>query len=105
MEHFIMTFPVSNRLPKIHAPRICGVVSSGNLEVLIETGKPGDDCRIEVSTPAEGFREIWNAVLSDFNERQPTGGLHVTINDAGATPAVVSLRLDQAMDLFRSENP
>ena len=105
MEHFVMTFPAGSRLPTIHPPRVCGVVSSGNLEVLMETGDPGDGCRVEVSTPAEGFRDIWNAVLSDFIERQPAGGLHVTINDAGATPAVVSLRLDQAMDLFRSDTP
>lgn len=105
MEQFVMTFPAASRLPEIHPPRICGVVSSGNLEVLIEAGDPGDACRIDVSTPAAGFRDIWQAVLSDFADRQPAGGLLVTVNDAGATPAVVSLRLDQAMDLFRSDTP
>ena len=105
MEHFVITFPASNRQPMTHPPRVCGVVSSGNLEVLVETGEPADCCRIEVSTPAEGFRDIWDAVLNDFNQRKPAGGLRITINDAGATPAVVSLRLDQAMDIFRSETP
>lgn len=103
MEQFSMTFPAANRLPEAHPPRVCGVVSSGNLEVLIETGAPGDGCLIEVSTPAEGFQDIWAAVLRDFAERQPARGLRITINDAGATPAVVSLRLDQAMDAFRSD--
>jgi malonate decarboxylase delta subunit len=105
MEQFEMTFQVTHRLPTPTSPRVCGVVSSGNLEVLIESGEAEDTCRIEVNTPAEGFRDIWNAVLCDFVERQEVGGLHVTINDAGATPAVVSLRLDQSIDVFRSEKP
>lgn len=105
MEQFVMTFPATARLREPHLPRVCGVVSSGNLEVLVEPADLADTCRIEVSTPATGFRDIWEAVLRDFVERQPVAGLCVTINDAGATPAVVSLRLDQAIDLFRSDEP
>jgi malonate decarboxylase delta subunit len=105
MEQFTMNFTSTERLSNAPSPKVCGVVSSGNLEVLVESGEAGDSCTIDVSTPAEGFRDIWSAVLSDFVERQPVGGLHVTINDAGATPAVVSLRLDQAIDAFRSEKP
>ncbi|HJV27336.1 MAG TPA: malonate decarboxylase acyl carrier protein [Aromatoleum sp.] len=84
---------------------LCGVVSSGNLEVLVERG--GDDaaCTIEVNTSAHGFREIWEAVLADFAKRHSAGGLRIAINDAGATPAVVSLRLDQAFETCRSDNP
>ncbi len=105
MEQFVMIFTSTGRLTTSPTPRVCGVVSSGNLEVLVESGDAENSCRIDVSTPAEGFRDIWKAVLNDFVERQPVGGLHVTINDAGATPAVVSLRLDQAIDAFRSERP
>lgn len=105
MEQFVMDFKVTNSLATSPSPRVCGVVSSGNLEVLVESGEPEDTCKIDVHTPAEGFRDIWNAVLGDFVERQPVGGLRVTINDAGATPAVVSLRLDQAIDVYRSEKP
>lgn len=105
MEQFVMNFQIKQSQTTSASPRVCGVASSGNLEVLVESGEPADSCRIEVNTPAEGFRDIWNAVLGDFVDRQPVGGLHVTINDAGATPAVVSLRLDQAIDVFRSEKP
>jgi len=105
MEQFVMNFTSPERLTASTTPRVCGVVSSGNLEVLVEIGENENSCRIDVSTPAEGFRDIWHAVLSDFVERQPMGGLQVTINDAGATPAVVSLRLDQAIDAFRSGRP
>lgn len=102
MERFTMTFPATGDAGAGGAA-ICGVVSSGNLEVLVEPGAAPGSCRIEVSTPAAGFRDIWEAVLGDFVARHPAAGLAVTINDAGATPAVVSLRLDQAIEAFRSE--
>lgn len=78
------------------APVLVGVVGSGNLEVLLEASA-GDDCRVRVETSARGFSPIWEAVLGDFHERHPLAGVRISINDMGATPAVVSLRLDQAV--------
>ncbi len=77
---------------------LCGVVSSGNLEVLVEAGEQPDVCRVEVNTSAVGFRDIWQAVLADFAANHAAGGLNLAINDAGSTPAVVSLRLAQAFE-------
>ncbi len=79
-----------------------GVVSSGNLEVLVETGPPPDQCRFQVETSAHGFSEVWQAVLEDFVTRHAVGGLSFSIHDAGATPAVVSLRLEQAMQSLKA---
>jgi malonate decarboxylase delta subunit len=79
---------------------IVGVVASGNLEVLIEPA-PGSSCAIEVNTAAHGFGPTWEAVMRDFFERHRVGGIRVSINDAGATPAIVSLRLDQAIEEFQ----
>jgi malonate decarboxylase delta subunit len=54
-----------------------------------------------VNTPIRGYEETWRAVLSDFVARHPLAGVQVTINDGGATPAIVGLRLDQAaLDYF-----
>jgi len=78
------------------APVLVGVVGSGNLEVLLEP-RAGTGCRFEVETSARGFGEIWAAVVRDFHERHPLAGLQVSIHDMGATPAVVSLRLAQAV--------
>ena len=75
---------------------LVGVVGSGNLEVMIEPAD-GTRCSVEVETSARGFRPIWQAVLSDFHDRHALAGLRVSINDMGATPAVVSLRLEQAV--------
>ena len=77
-------------------PVLVGVVGSGNLEVMIEPAG-GSDCSVQVETSARGFGAIWQAVLDDFHARHPLAGVRVSINDMGATPAVVSLRLDQAV--------
>jgi malonate decarboxylase delta subunit len=79
---------------------LTGVVGSGNLEVLIETVELEGLCQVQVSTSANGFSEIWEAVLNDFALRHDLANLRISINDGGATPAVVSLRLDQAMEDF-----
>lgn len=79
---------------------VVGVVASGNLEVLVEPGAVAGRCHVEVATSADGFREIWEAVLRDFAARRPVAGLALSVNDAGATPAVVTLRLDQAVEEY-----
>jgi len=84
-----------------HSPVLVGVVSSGNLEVLIEADGRDDTCRIDVATSAEGFGHIWRAVVEAFFDRHRLAGVRLSINDFGATPAVVSLRLDQAVEAFR----
>ena len=80
-------------------PVLVGVTASGNCEVLVEGGDTCD-CRVEIHTSALGFAPIWQAVLIDFSERHAVGGLKIEINDVGATPAVVSLRLDQAVEAW-----
>jgi malonate decarboxylase delta subunit len=43
-----------------------------------------------------GYGDTWRQVLADFFERHRVSDVRVSVNDGGATPAVVSLRLDQA---------
>jgi malonate decarboxylase delta subunit len=80
----------------VFAPVLVGVVGSGNLEVLLEAVS-GDSCVVHVETSARGFGSIWQAVMDDFHARHAMSGLRISVNDMGATPAVVSLRLDQAV--------
>ena len=84
-------------------PRIVGVVSSGNLEVLIESMPLGGGCEVGIQTAAVGFGPIWQAVIADFQERWQLADTRIAINDMGATPAVVSLRLDQAVEEMLGE--
>jgi malonate decarboxylase delta subunit len=89
------TFP-GQRPVGAFPPVLVGVVGSGNLEVLLEPAD-GTHCDIHVETSARGFGKIWAAVAQDFHQRHTLSGVRVSINDMGATPAVVSLRLDQAV--------
>lgn len=75
---------------------LVGVLASGNLEVLVE---PADGCRVDVETSAHGFGEVWAAVVAEFfdQHRDVLAGRRFTVHDAGATPAVVALRLEQAL--------
>ena len=83
-----------------HVPTLRGVVGSGNLEVLIVPAPGGEDCRVLVHTSARGFRDIWHAVLESFSAGNAVGKLCFVINDMGATPAVVTLRLSQALAAY-----
>jgi malonate decarboxylase delta subunit len=91
--------------PLAGMPQLVGVVGSGNLEVLIESAGLGGACEIEVRTAAVGFGATWQAVMTDFHERWRLADTRICINDMGATPAVVSLRLDQAVESAMGEMP
>ncbi|CAD7377022.1 malonate decarboxylase acyl carrier protein [Xanthomonas arboricola] len=80
---------------------LVGVVASGNLEVLVERVPLDGAMEIEILTAARGFGTIWQAVLDDFAARHPLRDVRISINDVGATPAVVSLRLEQALDVLQ----
>jgi malonate decarboxylase delta subunit len=92
--------PYLHQAPTTVAPELVGVVGSGNLEVLIEPASLDGACTIDISTAARGFGAIWEAVMRDFHRRwsRDLANIAISINDMGATPAVVSLRLDQAVE-------
>jgi malonate decarboxylase delta subunit len=73
-----------------------GVVGSGDLEVLLE---PSSDqgAHVRIRTSVTGFRDTWKTVLDRFFSRYD-GAAQIEINDAGATPGVVLLRLEQAVE-------
>lgn len=81
-------------------PVLVGVVGSGNLEVLLEHEDLQGRCAVEIVTAVRGFGAVWSAVLEDFFLRHRLADTRVSINDVGATPAVVALRLDQAAETF-----
>ncbi len=82
---------------------ITGVNASGNLEVLAERVLPEKECLVEVTTAVSGFRDIWQAVIEEFFERSTPGGLRFSINDGGARPDTVTLRLMQSVQLMETE--
>ncbi len=84
---------------------ITGVVASGNLEVLVERREPAGRCVVEIATASHGFAEVWEAMLRDFVALRAAGGLRFSINDGGARPDTVSLRLAQSVRLIEETAP
>jgi malonate decarboxylase delta subunit len=105
MERLEFELPSARHAAAGGAPVVVGVVASGNLEILVERAEVPDRCRFAVSTSAHGFGQVWRAVLEDFAARRAVAGLAFSVNDAGATPAVVGLRLEQAAEEFLGAAP
>ncbi|CAB3773184.1 malonate decarboxylase acyl carrier protein [Paraburkholderia humisilvae] len=95
MESLRRVHATLHRLPGEKARVILGVVASGNLEVLAERVLEDGVCEVHVSTAVAGYGEIWTAVVADFIEQYSPGGVRFSINDAGARPDAVLLRLAQ----------
>jgi len=100
MEDLVYRHQGLKRAAGAKALAIVGVVASGNLEVMAERQLPDSECLIEIRTAAVGFGDVWQAVVADFVERSSPGGVKFSINDGGARPDVVSLRLAQALRLM-----
>lgn len=97
METLNYNYPASRPAPRrVHV----GVVGSGDMEVLMEP-VDGNQARIVVNTSVDGFSAVWENVLTRFFTRFDTR-VSVEINDFGATPGVVLLRLEQAAEEIRA---
>jgi malonate decarboxylase delta subunit len=94
-----LTFEYEARRPLKRRAHV-GVVGSGDLEVLIEPSqKPTAEVRVRTSVG--GYAPVWKRVLDRFFSRFDHAA-HVEINDFGATPGTVTLRLEQAAAEVRS---
>lgn len=80
-----------------------GVVGSGDLEILFE---PAADktASVRVRTTVDGFDTVWRRVLEAFFTQHPVAGRY-ELNDFGATPGVVGLRLLQVLDAAATPAP
>lgn len=90
MEHLSYTFDAQAGAAR-HA-RV-GVSASGDLEILATPREDGT-ATVRIRTSVDGFGPVWQAVLDDFFAGTPLAADFV-INDAGATPGTVALRLAQ----------
>lgn len=97
IEEFRLSYPASIAVAcRAHV----GVVASGDLELLLEPAPA--DASVLVRTSVPGHQGTWGAVFTRFFERWPYR-VSVEINDHGATPGVVWLRLEQAIELALQE--
>ena len=100
MEKLSFQFKTGKAAGGTRPQALVGVVASGNLEVLLERVLPKDACSIDIATAAHGFGTVWQAVVADFVARRAAGGLRISVNDGGARPDTVALRLAQAVRLI-----
>ena len=101
MEQLQFTYPGQHSVSK--NVRV-GNVGSGDLEVLLQpNSSPQID--VNISTSINHRHEVWQVILSRaFDEVNEA--MTVTINDFGATPGVINLRLAQALEQLEEQtNP
>jgi len=93
METLSYEYPASSTIARrVHI----GVVGSGDLEVLMEP-LTGTVSTVKINTSVNGFDVVWKSVIDRFFSRFD-GLVAIEINDFGATPGVVMLRLEQAVE-------
>jgi malonate decarboxylase delta subunit len=98
MEHLTFDYPAQRAVTHhVHV----GVVGSGDLEVLLSPS-PSMMAHVVVRTSVDGYGPIWKHVLDRFFSRYD-GAAQIEINDFGATPGVVALRLAEAVEQAEPE--
>ncbi|QLZ69937.1 biotin-independent malonate decarboxylase subunit beta [Legionella sp. PC1000] len=99
MENMEFRFTLPGK--RVHGKKtVCGVVGSGNLEVIIEENTTSETIFM-IQTAVDHYKPVWKMVIGDFVNQHKPVGLQFTLNDNGAIPAVVLLRLAQALEEFQ----
>jgi len=96
MERIEFDYPAAKR--RIARKAHVGVVGSGDMEVLVEPAE-GEGAHVSITTSVDGFKDSWKAVFDRFFSKFD-GAVQIQINDAGATPGSVLLRLEQAVEVI-----
>lgn len=76
---------------------LVGCVGSGDLEILMEPGETGK-ASIQVVTSVDGSAARWHNLFERIFAAQIPPAVNINIHDFGATPGVVRLRLEQALE-------
>jgi malonate decarboxylase delta subunit len=99
MEHMTFDYPARRAITtRAHV----GVVGSGDLEVLLSPAG-AMKATVIVRTSVDGYGHIWKSVFDRFFTRYD-GAAQIEINDFGATPGVVALRLAEAVEAAGQED-
>lgn len=96
MEQLKFDYPSAKR--RVTKKAHVGIVGSGDMEVLMQPSESGA-AHVSVQTSVNGFGQSWKAVMDRFFTRY-NGAVRIHINDAGATPGTVMLRLEQAAEVI-----
>lgn len=98
MENLSYEFVASKQTAVLHRQVLVGVVGSGDLEVMVEPDT--DLIRIRICTSVDGMGSIWHALMQRLFATGQLPPMRIDINDFGATPGVVRLRVEQALEIL-----
>jgi len=89
----------NNKAQAIQQQILVGVVGSGDLEVMVERNQHKPSAiSIQITTSVDGMSHVWEALMQRIFADTELPALQIEINDFGATPGVVRLRLEQALE-------
>jgi malonate decarboxylase delta subunit len=94
METIVLEFPAGQ---PARGRALAGVVASGDLEVLLEAND-GHRTVVNIATSVDGMRRVWEAVLARIFSDGSLPAAKLEINDFGATPGVVRVRVGQVFE-------
>ncbi len=77
---------------------LVGQVGSGDLEVMIEPTPGSDTLEIHIQTSVSGAEVRWSQLLQQIANTRSLPAMRMDIHDFAATPGVVRLRLEQAIE-------
>lgn len=96
MENLSYQFKASTQAAALQRQVLVGVVGSGDLEVLLEAQTEHID--VQVCTSVDGMSQVWHELMQRLFASAVLPPMRIEINDFGATPGVVRLRLEQALE-------
>lgn len=100
MEHLRFEFPAAE---PAKGRAIAGVVASGDLEVLLEPAETRQTV-IRIATSVAGMQAVWTALLTRLFADGALPAVNIQINDFGATPGVVRMRIAQAFEALPDDS-
>ena len=78
-------------------PTLVGYVGSGDLEVMIEPSD-GEFADIYIQTSTAGSEVRWQQIIDQITPVIPLPAMRMDIHDFAATPGVIRLRIEQALE-------
>lgn len=98
METIVLEFPAGQ---PAQGRALAGVVASGDLEVLLESNAANRTV-VNITTSVDGKDRLWKAVLQRIFGDGSLPAAKLEINDSGATPGVVRMRIGQVFEQLKS---
>jgi len=94
MQTLSLQFPANAALT---ARAQVGCVGSGDLEVLLQPAT-NPQLTVEITTSADGNTARWALLFERLFAHRDIPAAHLCIHDFGATPGVLRLRIEQALE-------